>query len=51
MRYTILDRAELLPSFVMAVQWHRAERVQELYDLLDLWRIPTPVQALQLLGV
>ena len=48
-RYNILNRAELLPAFVMSVRWQSAERVQELYDLLDLWAPPSPTQALQLL--
>jgi CRP-like cAMP-binding protein len=48
-RYNILDRADLLPAFVLSVKWNQAERVQELYDLLDLWRPPAPVLALQLL--
>lgn len=33
----------------MSVRWSDSEQVQELYDLLDLWAAPTPVQALQLL--
>lgn len=49
LRFSILHRAELLPAFVMSVRWNKAERVQELYDLLDLWKQPTAVQALQLL--
>ncbi len=49
LRYSILNRAEMLPPFVMSVQWQRSERVQELYDLLDVWLPPSPVQALQLL--
>jgi hypothetical protein len=31
------------------LQWQKAEKVQEFYELLDLWSPPTPVQALQLL--
>eukprot|EP01038_Epipyxis_sp_PR26KG_P005716 gene5716-7889_t len=49
LRYHLLNRAELLPAFVMCVKWNNSEHVQELYDLLDLWEQPTPVQALQLL--
>jgi len=49
LRYSILNRADLLPAFVMGVLWNDSERVQELYDLLDLWEPPTAVQALQLL--
>mmetsp|Transcript_34230 Transcript_34230/g.75420 ORF Transcript_34230/g.75420 Transcript_34230/m.75420 type:complete len:1239 (+) Transcript_34230:443-4159(+) len=49
LRYSLLNRAELLPAFVMSVQWHNSEQVQELYDLLDLWAPPSPVQSLQLL--
>lgn len=48
-RYFILRRADLLPAFVMSVPWNKADRVQELYDLLDLWTPPTAIQALQLL--
>lgn len=48
-RYSILNRADLLPAFVMSILWNDSERVQELYDLLDLWEPPTAVQALQLL--
>jgi hypothetical protein len=49
LRYSILNRSDLLPAFVMSVRWSSCEQVQELYDLLDLWAPPTPVQALQLL--
>jgi Phosphatidylinositol 3- and 4-kinase/Phosphoinositide 3-kinase family, accessory domain (PIK domain) len=48
-RYNIINRAELLPAFVMCIRWNDAERVQELYDLLDIWSSPTPLEALQLL--
>lgn len=48
-RYHLLDKPELLPAFVMSVKWSDCERVQELYDLLDLWQSPGPVTALQLL--
>lgn len=49
LRYSLLNRAELLPAFVMSVNWSQSEQVQELYDLIDLWQPPSPVQALQLL--
>ena len=49
LRYSILDRADLLPAIVMSVDWSNAICVQELYDLLDLWKSPTPIQALLLL--
>jgi hypothetical protein len=49
LRYSLLNRAELLPAFVMSVRWSSSEQVQELYDLLDLWAPPSSVQALQLL--
>lgn len=49
MRYNIFNKAKLLPAFVMSVRWNKAEDVQELYDLLDLWEPATPVEALQLL--
>lgn len=49
LRYNILNRADLLPAFVMSIMWNDSERVQELYDLLDLWEPPSAVQALQLL--
>lgn len=48
-RYSIFNKAKLLPAFVMSVRWSKAEDVQELYDLLDLWEPATPVEALQLL--
>ena len=48
-RYNIVNRADLLPAFVMSVRWDNAERVQELYDLLDIWEAPKPLEALQLL--
>ena len=44
LRYSILNRPEMLPPFVMSVRWSSCEQVQELYDLLDLWAAPTPVQ-------
>jgi CRP-like cAMP-binding protein len=49
MRYSIFNKAKLLPAFVMSVRWNKAEDVQELYDFLDLWEPATPVEALQLL--
>ena len=48
-RYNIVNRSDLLPAFVMSIRWDNAERVQELYDLLDIWSPPTPLEALQLL--
>ena len=48
-RYSILDRPELLPAFVMCVSWRDSEQVQEVYELLDLWDPPNGTQALQLL--
>ena len=45
----IVNRSDLLPAFVMSIRWDNAERVQELYDLLDIWSPPTPLEALQLL--
>lgn len=48
-RYSILNRADLLPAFVMSIKWNNSRCVQELYDLLSLWRQPSPIQALQLL--
>jgi len=49
LRYKILHRADILPAFVMSIPWKNAERVQELYELLDLWKKPLPSQALLLL--
>eukprot|EP00605_Chrysophyceae_sp_TOSAG23-4_P000003 GSChrysophyteH1.ASY1.ANO1.3.1 assembled CDS len=49
LRYQILDRADLLPAFIVAMQWKDSDRVQELYALLDLWEVPEPSQALLLL--
>lgn len=48
-RFNIMDKAAFLPAFIMSVHWENSERVQELYDLLDLWDQSTPMQALQLL--
>jgi hypothetical protein len=44
MRYKILNRPDLLPAFVMSMKWQDSKRVQELYDLLDLWDPPSPGQ-------
>ena len=33
----------------MCMQWKNSDRVQELYELLDLWKVPEPSQALLLL--
>ena len=49
LRYCILDRPELLPCFIMSVQWNDHFCVAELYDLLELWEPPKCYQALQLL--
>lgn len=48
-RYNIMNKAAFLPAFIMSVSWKDSRRVQELYDLLDLWDQSTPMQALQLL--
>lgn len=48
-RFSIFNRPELLPAFVMSINWSLSEQVQELYDLLDLWSPPSAVEALQLL--
>lgn len=49
LRQAIFDRPEMLPAFVMSVNWASASLVQELYTLLELWALPTPVNALMLL--
>jgi len=49
LRYQILNRADLLPVFIIGMQWKNCERVRELYALLDLWTPPEPAQALLLL--
>jgi phosphatidylinositol-4,5-bisphosphate 3-kinase len=49
LRFRIVFRPELLPAFVMAVTWSDTDKVQTMYDLLDIWTIPMPTQALQLL--
>ena len=49
LRYQILNRADLLPVFIMSMQWKNSDRVRELYALLDLWTPPEPAQALLLL--
>lgn len=48
-RYSLVTIPGALPIFVMCVKWHDSDRVQELYDLLDIWTAPTPLEALQLL--
>jgi hypothetical protein len=48
-RYNIVNKSEMLPAFVMSIKWSDSERVQELYDLLDIWKAPTPLESLQLL--
>jgi len=49
LRLSILDKPDLLPSFVICLDWSNADCVRELYDLIDLWKVPEPIQALQLL--
>ena len=49
MRRQLVNRSDLLPAFIMSMQWSNSDRVQELYSLLDLWQIPTPQEALVLL--
>jgi phosphatidylinositol 3-kinase len=49
LRYQILDRSDLLPAFIMGMQWKNSDRVNEMYALLDLWKVPEPSQALLLL--
>jgi hypothetical protein len=49
LRHALVTKPELLPAFAMSVAWNRAERVRELYELLELWAQPSSVQALQLL--
>ena len=49
LRYQILDRPDLLPAFIISMQWKNSDRVRELYALLDLWKPPEPSHALLLL--
>ena len=48
-RHNILEKPELLPAFLMCVQWQNAEHVSEVYEILELWEPPLPTQAMQLL--
>jgi hypothetical protein len=36
-------------SMVCCIRWDCVDHVRELYELLDLWTTPAPVEALQLL--
>lgn len=49
LRRQLINRSDLLPAFIMSMQWRNSDRVQELYSLLDLWQVPTPQEALVLL--
>lgn len=49
-RLSLLEEPELLPTFLMSVDWSRREQVMEAYRLLILWQPPTYLQALQLLS-
>lgn len=49
LRYQILGRSDLLPVFIMGMQWKNSDRVREMYALLDLWKPPEPAHALLLL--
>jgi phosphatidylinositol-4,5-bisphosphate 3-kinase len=49
MRRQLINRADMLPAFILSMQWRNSDRVQELYSLLDLWQVPSPHQALVLL--
>ena len=49
LRYSLFNRPELLPCFVMSVRWDKADDVAEFYSILDLWQRPSPKHALQLL--
>jgi CRP-like cAMP-binding protein len=48
-RRKILDRNEILPAFIMCMRWRNSDRVEELYNLLDLWKPQIPSMALILL--
>jgi CRP-like cAMP-binding protein len=48
-RYGLLNRPELLPGFILSVDWKDTEIVEEFYELLTLWERPTPKVSLQLL--
>lgn len=49
MRRQLINRSDLLPAFIMSMQWRNSDRVQELYSLLDLWQVPSAQEALVLL--
>ena len=49
LRKQLINKSDLLPAFILSMQWHNSDRVQELYALLDLWQKPNPHQAMVLL--
>lgn len=49
-RLSLVGEPELLPTFLLSVDWSRREQVMEAYRLLILWHPPTYLQALQLLS-
>lgn len=38
-----------LPKFLQSVAWNESEQVAETHRLLEVWAVPPPIQALQLL--
>lgn len=49
-RMSLVEEPELLPTFLLSVDWSRRDQVMEAYRLLILWQPPTYLQALQLLS-
>ena len=49
LRKQLINQSDLLPAFILSMQWRNSDRVQELYALLDLWHKPTPYEAIVLL--
>uniref|UniRef100_K3WGK4 phosphatidylinositol 3-kinase n=1 Tax=Globisporangium ultimum (strain ATCC 200006 / CBS 805.95 / DAOM BR144) TaxID=431595 RepID=K3WGK4_GLOUD len=49
-RLSLIGEPELLPTFLLSVDWSHREQVMEAYRLLILWQPPTYLQALQLLS-
>ena len=50
-RHHLLGYPEALPKFLQSVRWDDCMGVEEAYLLMDKWRAPEPLDALQLLDV
>jgi hypothetical protein len=49
LRHSLISHPEALPKFLLAVDWARADQVNEAYMMLQLWQPLEPIHALQLL--